>query len=89
MAIRTGRRRPGRPTGPSPSRGPRPWDPYYLRQREVLALDYIAEHPDEPRWLIAQRFGMSLSRLSVISCSPLGQAYLAARGLPPNQPKVT
>jgi hypothetical protein len=46
-----------------------------------VALDYVATHPDEPRWQIAERFGISLSRLSVLTCSPVGQAYLATAAL--------
>ena len=70
--------RPGRRTGPTAGRGLRPWDPRSIRPKEALALDYVAAHPDEPRWLVATRFRMSLSRLSVLTCSPLGQRYLAA-----------
>ena len=33
-------------------------------------------NPDTPRWIIAERMNMSLSRLSVLTCSPLGQRYL-------------
>lgn len=71
------KRRPGRPMGPTEGRGKRPWDPRRLRPREALALDHVAANPDEPRWLVARRFGMSLSRLSVLTCSPAGQRYLA------------
>jgi hypothetical protein len=46
-----------------------------------MALDYVATHPDVPRWQIAERFGMSHSRLSVLTCSEVGQAYLATAAL--------
>jgi hypothetical protein len=53
-------------------------------------LDYVAANPDEPRWMVAQRFEISLSRLSIITCSPAGQQYLAAPsplwGLPGGRP---
>jgi hypothetical protein len=71
-------RHPGRPPGPTAARGRRPWDPSHLGPTDLAALDYVAAHPDEPRWQIAERFGISLSRLSTLTCSPLGQAYLKA-----------
>jgi hypothetical protein len=82
--------RPGRPPGPSAGRGPRPWDPISLGFREQRILDYIATNPDEPRWMVAQRFAISLSRLSIITCSPAGVQYLATAaprwGLPGGRP---
>jgi len=80
-SMKSRQKRPGRPTGPTPGRQARPWDPRQLRLLECIALDYVATHPDEPRWQIAERFGISLSRLSVLTCSPVGQAYLATAAL--------
>lgn len=69
-------RRPGRPPGPSKDRGKRPWDPVRLTVEEQKILDYVAAHPDEPRWQIAEHFGISPAHLSVLTCSPVGQRHL-------------
>jgi hypothetical protein len=61
----------GRPPGPTANRGYRPWDHFDLN-----ALYYIAANPDLPRYQIAEALGISLSRLSTISCSPTGVTYL-------------
>lgn len=61
----------GRPPGPTQNRGHRPWDHFDLN-----ALCYIAANPDLPRYRIAEFLGISLSKLSNISCSPRGVAYL-------------
>jgi hypothetical protein len=68
----------GRPTGPSAGRGERPWDPTRIGPWEKQMLDYVIANPDVPRWLIAKLFGVSPSRLSVVTCSPAGQRYLAS-----------
>jgi len=36
----------------------------------------VAAHPDLAQWQIAEHFGISSSRLSVLTCSPAGQRYL-------------
>lgn len=66
----------GRPVGPSEDRSARPWDPESLRDKDKLALKTIAANPDAYRWQIANKLGISLSKLSIISCSALGQEYL-------------
>jgi hypothetical protein len=38
-------RRPGRPTGPAPLRGPRPWDYRHLTARDMRALRLVAANP--------------------------------------------
>ncbi len=72
------RRRPGRPAGPSQGRGRRPWDPLQLSFNEFAILRYVADHPELPRWRIAEHFSISPARLSVLTCCPLGQAFLEA-----------
>ncbi len=75
-------RGPGRPTGPSPARGKRPWDPHVLRPRDRIALLYVAANPHVERWRIAEHLGISQSHLSILTCCELGrqrlQAYAAA-----------
>ena len=70
------RRRVGRPPGPSTNCRPRPWDPVQLTFREYAILSFVAANPDMPRWLIAERFGISQSPLSIVTCSALGRWYL-------------
>jgi hypothetical protein len=70
------KRRPGRPPGPAPGRRWRPWDPRQLSFREFAILRHLAANPDLPRWRIAEQFGVSPARLSVLTCCPIGQAYL-------------
>ena len=71
-------KRIGRPPGPSGGRGLRPWDPRQLTLREYAILRFVAANPDMPKWLIAERFGISPQRLSILSCCPLGQMFLKA-----------
>ena len=66
----------GRPTGPSESRTKRPWDPTYLRQKDEIALLYVAANSGLERYKIAMYLGISGSRLSIISCSDLGENFL-------------
>jgi hypothetical protein len=61
----------GRPTGATDNRGKRPWDHY-----DEHAISAVAENPDLPRWKIAEQLGISLSKLSTITCSPKGEAML-------------
>ena len=68
--------RPGRPLGPSAARTQRPWDPTHLTAEDRCALQYVVANPSHPRWMIAEHLGMGQSRLSVLTCCPLGQAYL-------------
>lgn len=73
-------RPPGRPPGPSAARletPHRPWDPRRLTRRDQQALSHIAASPDMPRWMIADAMGISPSRLAILACSPLGQAFIA------------
>jgi len=67
-----GKPRLGRPTGPTQNRGRRPWDHY-----DSHAIMTVFTNPDLPRWVIAEHLGMSLSKLSTITCSPEGVAMLA------------
>ena len=68
-----------RPTaGTLRGRGLRPWDPRQLTLREYAILRFVATNPDMPKWLIAERFGISPQRLSILTCCPLGQMYLRA-----------
>ena len=69
-------RRVGRPPGPSANRGARPWDPRRITFREYAILSFVADNPNMPQWLIAQRFGISPARLSALTCCALGQRYL-------------
>ncbi len=66
-----GKPRLGRPTGPSKNRGNRPWDHY-----NEAAIHAVFSNPDLPRWILAERLSMSLSKLSTITCSPKGVAML-------------
>lgn len=66
-----GRPRLGRPTGPTKDRGSRPWD-----QFDAHAILTVFANKDLPRWIIADRLGMTLSKLSTITCSPEGVAML-------------
>lgn len=66
-----GRPRLGRPTGPTKNRGSRPWDKY-----DAHAILTVFANQDLPRWVIAEGLGMSLSKLSTITCSPQGVAML-------------
>ncbi len=70
-------RRPGRPTGPAEGRRKKPWDPARLRPRDKEALMYVAANSDLERYKVAEFLDISLARLSVLTCSPLGQRYLA------------
>ena len=70
-------RRPGRPTGAAEGRRKKPWDPARLRARDKEALMYVAANANLKRYRIAEYLDISLSRLSVLTCSPLGQRYLA------------
>ena len=70
------RRRVGRPPGPSAGRGPRPWDPRRITFLEYAILSFVADNPNMPQWLIAQRFGISPARLSTLTCCALGRRYL-------------
>ena len=70
----------GRPTGASRNRGDRPWDDY-----DMAAIMTVAANPDLPRWKIAEHLGMSLSKLSTITCSPKGEFVL--KHLLQNPPK--
>ena len=56
-----------------PHRGRRPWDP---TSPDMRALLYVAANPDMERYKIAEALGMSLSKLSTITCSPEGVAML-------------
>lgn len=67
----------GRPPGPRAGRGKRSWDPPYLRQKDAYILEYVFAHPEMPRYMIADKYGISSSRLSVLTCSSLGVKYLA------------
>ena len=49
-----------------------------LTLSEYAILRFVAADPDMPKWLIAERFGISPQRLSIISCCPLGQSFLKA-----------
>jgi hypothetical protein len=69
------KRRIGRPPGPS-GIGPRPWFRRRLRKEDKEILEFVARHLDMPRWEIAEKFGLSGSALSILTCSPLGQAYM-------------
>lgn len=82
------RLRPGRPPGPTAGRGPRPWDPRRLGWEERRILDHVAANPDKPRWMIAEHFGISLSHLSIIACSPEGVKYLASAASSPGSPRA-
>lgn len=66
-----GTSRLGRPPGPSADRGPRPWD-----ESNFEVLKFVAANLDLPRWKIAAALGMSSSRLSNITCSPMGTSIL-------------
>lgn len=72
------KRRPGRPTGPTTGRTQRPWDPRQLSFREFGILRYVADNPHLAQYQIAEHFGISPARLSVLTCCPLGQAFLEA-----------
>ena len=72
------RRRIGRPPGPSANRAIRQRDPIQLWLHEYAILRFVAAHPEMPRWSIAERFGISVQRLSLITCCSLGQCYLKA-----------
>lgn len=79
-------RRKGRPPGPSRGRGDRPWDPLYLCPRDKRALLHIAANPSMPRFKIAVHIGISPSKLSNISCSPLGVRFLdRLKQIPPHR----
>jgi hypothetical protein len=41
-------------------------------------LRFVAANPDMPQWIKAKRCGISHQRLSILTCCPLGQAYLKA-----------
>ncbi len=69
------KRRLGRPPGPSAGRGARPWDAYAQR-----AINVVAANLDVPRYVIAERLGLSGSQLSNITCSPRGVAELKRLG---------
>ena len=60
-----GSARLGRPPGPTPNRGPRPWD-----ETNEEVLKYVAANPDLERWKIASYLAMTQARLSTITCSP-------------------
>src|SRR5512137_1793474 len=70
--LSNGAPRLGRPPGPSKDRSHRPWDQF---NEEVLR--FVHSHPDTPRYLIAAVFDISPSKLSTITCSPRGVAFLA------------
>ena len=72
-------RRPGRPTGGAEGRRKKPWDPARLRARDKEALMYVAANSDLERYRIAEFLDISLSRLSVLTCSAVGQQYMAER----------
>ena len=78
MMNKLARRRPGRPTGPTAGRRQRPWDPLQLSFSEYAILRYVAANPELARYQIAEHFSISLARLSVLTCCPLGQAVLEA-----------
>lgn len=67
-----GTSRLGRPTGPSPGRGSRPWDEF---DEGIIWL--VAANPDVERYKIAEYIGISPAKLSTITCSPRGAALLA------------
>jgi hypothetical protein len=71
LVMSANRPRLGRPVGPTVGRGPRPWDRF---DKEIL--DSVAANPKTPRYLIAAEFGISPDKLSCITCSPKGVAYL-------------
>ena len=70
-------RRPGRPTGPTEGRRKKPWDPTDLRARNKEVLKYVAANSDLERYRIAEFLDISPSRLSVLTCSAVGQQYMA------------
>lgn len=74
MEIRI--QRPGRPIGRSEGRGRRPWEPKRLTARQRLILAVVATRPHVPRWKVAEKFNISSSRLSILTCSHLGQAFM-------------
>ena len=65
----------GRPIGPSPDRGSRPWDPETLRSKEKIILKYVVCNAHLPRYRVAKHLGISQSYLSVLTCSELGIHY--------------
>ena len=78
--------RPGRPTGPTEGREQRPWDPITLTRKQRVILAHVAANPGAPRWRIAERVGISLTRLSVLTCCPVGQEFLdKLTGVPSKQ----
>ncbi|HMZ54436.1 MAG TPA: hypothetical protein PLE72_02755 [Azospira sp.] len=62
----------GRPPGPTPNRGRRPWD-----EVDTYVIAVVAANPDLERWKIAEALGISGARLSNITCSPEGARRLA------------
>lgn len=63
----------GRPPGATKNRGDRPWDAF-----DETAIFCVAANPDLARWKIANHLGMSLSKLSTITCSREGEALIKA-----------
>lgn len=72
----------GRPPGATSNRGNRPWDGF-----DEIAIYFVAANPDLERWKIAEHLGMSLSKLSTISCSPRGEALLESLKIRPLTPE--
>ena len=76
------RRRVGRPGGPTPGRGRRPYDPKRLSPKDMKALGAIFDHRDELergeilRCDLAASIGVSPAYLSKIKNCALGQAVL-------------
>ena len=45
---------------------------------EYAILRFIAANSDMPNWAVAERFGISRARLSILTCCSMGQRYLNA-----------
>ncbi|MBK6598545.1 MAG: hypothetical protein IPG25_11940 [Proteobacteria bacterium] len=80
------RNKVGRPHGPTPGRGRKPYDPTTLTREEQHALVVIAANPNEKRIDIDRYVVPSRCRLSTVSNSPIGRWMLdELEHLPPEK----